>query len=361
MAVIIDKGFTSSSSDATFWAAFNNFIIIFHSDTAGKTVSHAFVRGMKFYPDTYGYFHVNLRPIFEKHIFNTNGSKNMIDNSPVATGEVSDYLVNASGITPLLLDVYFTDNTHEANSSIQWVFIMPRASKDMEKQMYRWTEEEYTCFSGDNLTFFKGFPYDFAVGGNTFKIKDSDGDIYTSNRRKVVRFNISTGATNLAFLDGKDSAKLDVVNSKDDVLGHINFKIKDCEGTYIKWLSLRGTYKYWLFQKKKKVTMSVRDHGHIINYFADDETNRTKFISLGKESTDAIMLHASSLSEDERNYIADIIESPRVYLYHGTKNQAATPELFQLVNVKTNSLVIDDYGKKSKISVIIEKKNNGLW
>jgi len=95
----------------------------------------------------------------------------------------------------------------------------------------------------------------------------------------------------------------------------------------------------------------------------DDNTNSNKMMSLGKkESRKNTQLYAIGMEDYERLYLADIINSPRVWLYMGEQNNVGTIEMFKQVKVVDNSFVTEEANKnKYKISIQIEELQNDAY
>ena len=138
-------------------------------------------------------------------------------------------------------------------------------------------------------------------------------------------------------------------------------KVDSCEGIYLKWYSNHDGWLYFLFNEKRKDTISVRSRGQLFNDFENAEDAVSPFVSLGKTGSNKIKLHATGLEQYERDIIETIIDSPKVYLFKGTKGVLATALDWLEVEVVTNSYLSQNYGKlKFNTEVDIEVNRNTM-
>jgi len=351
MAIIYDKWIESSTTDdRRYFSAFGNKIIKFHSDVTDKQVAYALIAGVyKIYPNTDGTFEFNLRELYREKIYEL--TNNLLDGSYNYSTPQENEFFGKIGYT-LGIIIYFTDGTSENNDADKpTIYPLAKVMRYNEPDNYKFTDNEWKSFAGDKLTFFYGYPFDFTYyqGGGKV-VTSSDGSEYNVNT--PVRFWLGNGLDN-RFSQG---GYINIFNNDDAQIGQIKVKVKNCEGILLKWLSPAGTFKYWLFTAKKEIKISAKDNGYYFDNFADTSTNQNEFISFGKKETKkTYILNTGIIDEYEREYIADIVRSPRVWLYFGKKGELSTKYLFRLINVRTNSLIIENKGNnKNNISVTIE-------
>ena len=359
MAIIIDKGIEPSSAlEPVYYFGFANKIIKFHSDTL--TALYATVRGRKIYPTALGnQFQYNLKDIFVDSIKTTTNDMN--DNELITTGLRYSNFFGGSGINQLILKIYDDAGTSETYT-YEKLWLLAKAVQFKEPDFVKMDIVDYFSTIGAKLTLFKGYPFDFTIGGGKQVELRNENDILLGNfNNHFYRLYLSKGNADLnlnggdIYLKDNDTGKtIEIIKVK-----HIN----NCEGTYLKWLSPQGTFKYWLFSEKKTVTKQSKNKGYWINEFADDSTNANKYNSLGKkEQKKVTRLHAINLEAYERAYLSDIIDSPRVYIYTKKKFLGGTTEDFKQISVIDNSFVVENLNKNIwKISISIEELENPIY
>ena len=358
MAIIFEKGLPLSGGSCKenyFFNSYNNRIIKFYSDEIEDDAYYADIRGAKIYPNINGVFEFNLKDLFIREIKNV--TNNLIDDELI---EIGIKMSNFAGSQGILLGIYIYDQNGNSDGVVlNWIMNLPKVAEDLSPIQMQLTEVMPLSFVGNKITRFIGYPFDFTIGGCNFTVND--------NRDKVIgslgyleRFFLSDGKNEIPsygafhFLDINDEKKL-----------RIDIKEVDCDGgVYLKWFSIQtGSFKYWLFSKKKKVTQNVKEIGFYLNDFLDDNTNSNKMMSLGKkESRKNTQLYAIGMEDYERLYLADIINSPRVWLYMGEQNDVGTIEMFKQIKVVDNSFVTEEANKnKYKISIQIEELQNDAY
>ncbi len=358
MAIILDKRLQDSSNPHVVFNSHQNRTIKFHSDTYNANdVAYAIIQGggtnVKIYPNAQGYFEYNLRDMFIKF-----RNYDIDDVDAITISAVNSGKFGGTGITAILLQIFNTAGDHESNSDMQYIFITLRASEDMDD--IDWVVDVNNPISniGNQITWFKGYPFDFTIMGAGNEVVNSGGDvIFTASIG--TRVFVTDG---FGVIDNYDNGIWRVLDDNEVPLITLNLTKRQCNGgVYLKWLSLNGTYKYWLFNERHKAHINTKDAGHYLDTFRDDNTNNAKYQSFGKkESVKIRTLKASGLKDYERDYILDIIRSPRVYIYTGTQGQVATLADFKTVEIVTNSLITNDFGKTSDIQIQIKEYLNDL-
>ena len=356
MAIIIDKGLeVSTVNDPVTFYAFANRIIKFHSDTL--TPLYATVWGRKIYPSPSGHFEFNLKSVFVKKT--KEFTKDLTDSDNITIGSHSSFFFGGAGLHPLIITI--TDDAGAVETyNFEYLFLMVKSVQYKEDMEIKPSEQTFKSYADYNLTVFKGYPFDFTFIGRDVELRNKNSDVIATTNKHPNRLYLYDGDNEMNTQDD-DLIIWDTVT--DDETGRIKMTYKDCEGTYIKWLSLDGTFKYWLFSDKKTVTNRAKDNGYWLNEFADDSTNANKYNSLGKSDLkEIIKLNAIGLKKYEREYLADIIDSPRVYLYHNRKGIQAKVTDFEQIKLMDNSFVVENAGRNQyRISISIERIKNPMY
>ncbi len=359
MAIILDKRLQPSTTDNTvIFNSHQNRIIEFHDDTLDPAdIIYAQIdvprcKSVRIQPYRNGYFSYNLKYLLQKFI-----SIRYEDNESLELGGNVSY--SFSDFLSIITIQIITNQSYEINTDMSELLISLRVLQDMTAMDYVCDEANPISLIGNNITWFDGYPFEFTMFGKGNKIYDAN-DVEIATINNAARIMITDGYTKYHGLNGRTFLK--VKDSTGNLLYNISTEQKKCDGgIYIKWLSLNGTYKYWLFNQRHKEEIRTKDAGHYLDTFRDDNTNNAKFQSFGKkESVKIRTLKASRLKPYERDYIMDIIRSPRVYIYTGTQGQVATLADFKTVEIVTNSLISNDFGKTSDIQIQIKEYLNDL-
>lgn len=179
--------------------------------------------------------------------------------------------------------------------------------------------------------YFTGYPFDITL----FNGIDDNTDIDITNLTNAVSYTFTKISTDkfvrLAFSDGRTTTtiedvlplvdgfnKLQLVSLDGDNDSFINIeKESGCDGVYLKWLNNDGVYSYWLF-KNNDNRRGFRELGYLNNDFDNLEDTTSQEISLGLDSKDTLTVYERNLTENQKNLIATILDSPKVYLFTGT-------------------------------------------
>ena len=205
-----------------------------------------------------------------------------------------------------------------------------------------------------NLTFFKCYPFDFAIYANSSialrnlntGVYILDGSVTTGvNRVYLSRgqylldaLDIATEFKQRAIADGGtlienpcyvfDSEPIlrDGYNYLRIELGandplSLQVKLNDvCDGVYLKWFNEQGAWSYWLFDSiyTDDINSKVLD---IYNTdFSSIETTYHPSLITGKEAQNTLNLSYTGLDNNEFEQVKSIITSPRVELFIGNKD-----------------------------------------
>lgn len=213
-------------------------------------------------------------------------------------------------------------------------------------------EQGFNLFSKSNLTFFKGYPFDVSLVGNTSEpltvknnVKGNEIE-YTSIEERLVYSrgdymidsspyakgnvvlrveemtdynldNIDCGS----FPNGNpilDVGYNDVSLTKEGKEIKCLIRLRDiCEGVYIRWIDDNGCWSYWLFSSKYTENKSVRT---LDSYRVNEQDITTQYESeliMGKEGEKAYTVYDTNITSDEANQLKSLPDSPRIELYNG--------------------------------------------
>ena len=187
--------------------------------------------------------------------------------------------------------------------------------------------------SGANNTYyakyFTGYPFDITVYRDENTSLDMDIDNLT-NAQNIAYDSIEADFFRFVFSDGRTDTSIEDVFSLVDGLNNIRFtlsgsddkflnleKEQGCSGVYLKWLNDSGGYSYWLFNNNAS-RRGYKEKGYLNNDFNNLEDTTSQQISLGLDSKDTLTVYDRNLNENQKNLIATILDSPKVYLFTGT-------------------------------------------
>ncbi|MFL9845077.1 hypothetical protein [Flavobacterium rhizosphaerae] len=88
-------------------------------------------------------------------------------------------------------------------------------------------------------------------------------------------------------------------------------------GIYLKWLNHLGGYNYWLFENTYSIDRSTKYLGELDNDYYNIEDTTSPVKQIGKESQDTIKVLAELLTEEERQVLKGILDSPKIYMFTG--------------------------------------------
>ena len=287
-----------------------------------------------------------ITPINNKFYFNLKEISSLIskednwqDNTPNVLGLSLDDDIIKDLIIKFTIE--FTDTTTVNNQTTY--SILRSVSQinnviDLEK-----TTNSNNFVSLNNLTFFKGYPFDFTYYSNEEYIGllfNSATDFWRvydfvlgSNR-----FFLSDNIGNLLKDDENDNilqVGLNILKVALFTVKPINVKLVDsCSGVYLKYINEFGSWSYWLFNSIYTSTINARIKDEFNVDFKDiTETSATTLIT-GKDATETLNLTSKNLDTNEVAQLQSILTSPRVELYNGTVDSVA---LWQTVIVRGGS------------------------
>jgi hypothetical protein len=196
------------------------------------------------------------------------------------------------------------------------------------------------------LTYFKGYPFSIGLLGANFNLSI---DSYLSEpaylaanlaamnvNPQSVTFTNSRAAYRLIISDGETQwskifDKFHAINFGDFL---ININVVDKCGVYLKWANDQGAFDYWLFEKNYIDKKDTDELGMVNNDYENIEDTISRMLSLGKQSGNSIELFANGVYSQEIDRVLAILDSPKVYLYTGEKDEAESPDKWMEVSVE---------------------------
>ena len=204
-----------------------------------------------------------------------------------------------------------------------------------------------------NLTYNEGYPFDISIYlaniGNLTLLNETNGMSYVFDMQNTInRLFFSDGRTTITIADylplvnGLNELKL---TSGTDVV-YLNItKIDSKEGQYIKWLNEKGGWNYWLFNCVHKRERTTKSLGEVNNDSNDVSETTSPFYSLGRTSTDELILRSNGVEADDKlvlNYLAD---SPSVYYFTGLRYSQVNDVSWVACKFNTKKTTIINYKK----------------
>lgn len=205
-----------------------------------------------------------------------------------------------------------------------------------------------------NLTFFKGYPFDFSLYSNSSiqlnnlntdafvlygAVPDGVNRVYLSRGKylldQVDEFPdfiarvLADGGTVVSnpcyspdlvplLRDGYNDLRV-ILNINPSIYLKINL-IDACEGVYLKWFNEDGVWDYWLFNNIHKDNIDSKVIDIYNTDFESIETTYFPSLITGKEAINTLDLTYNGLNDYEYKQVKSILTSPRVELFIGNKD-----------------------------------------
>jgi len=310
--------FTTEIDSTKVLAIYDQNILVFKSEDLIKTVSKAVITisgiTLELTPNINGEFKLDISEIVR----------------PVAGGyrfrDPLEYNLETSS-TYLIPDLYFeiaitfqikyTDNSNESTSR-DYKFLR---SVNKEGTLDR-EEFPFVLVPNDSrsyhLTYFEGYPYTIP-----FTIQAASGDYLITNKRLSLSIEVQflKGVNHWCISDGLiDSTindSLPLISGYNELRIGSKYaptikpytimlkKLESTTGLYLRWFNQSGGYSYWLFPYH---TNTVTNNKTISEVSSDGK----ELYITGKKSDKKISTVSQKLTKEERRYLSEIFESPRV-------------------------------------------------
>lgn len=348
--------------------AFNNDIIEFYSTTEQPTYAGITGQGLNLilYPNPNGYFRINMKE-YVKGLMNAKFNDNL-ETSLQSPNPESFVYTSEDGTDNgvyLGLRVTFTinfedDTTESATYDLSWIAAVQQIED--YKPMSKLGVNILSPFKAETankhyIKYWQGYPFDVSIYYDSLYLKlknntnllsaDFEVDIY------INRFFFSDGRTDetiedvLPISDGFNEIRIlpegeEHENDKFLIVDKVPY---DC-GVYLKWFNPMGGYSYWLFENTAEIERSVKETGSINTDFYNIENSRGNEVITGKESRDEVKVSYQLATEDERDIIKTIIDSPKIYLFTGKPYSQNSYKNWIEITLKTSRVTIKNPKEK---------------
>jgi len=348
--------------------AYNDSIIRYNSTITGMTKSDITIAGQNpftVYPfnETFSY---NFKDIV-KVLINQSGFADSI-----IPDLQNDFIYSDSS---LLLEITPTITTYNSTTAdtISKTYSFTKSVEQLpfyNQKINNQSDVKVLLPTSDNfnysVTYFEGYPFDFSIrglkSGDTYCFRNSStgmvSENYSSQDNHVKRIFLSDGAINetinqtLIMLSNVNPIELWVNNEL-----KANIRIKRVEsqcGIYLKWFNQYGGYSYWLFDKIYKENINVKEIDDLVGKWDNLQNITSTSESFGKTATQSFEL-STSFSDDEKEYVIDILKSPTVQKYiHHIPFVKMIPYSFLGVSMAAGNFQFQNKFSKNKLKVNIE-------
>jgi hypothetical protein len=328
-------------SETNFLFSHNNNVIEFSSDITDPIRDCIITVGtsiVTLYPRPDGSFYYNFKEVISS-LINTNNYTDDL-NTDVSVSYVYTWDSRVYLDLDVTISINFTNDTSDQDTK-DLKFILSAVNLRDYNNRFPVVSNLIDPFlllpkiTGANNTYyakyFDGYPFDLTL----FNGIDDNTDIDITNLTNAVSFTFTKNLTDkfvrLVFSDGRTTStiedvlplvsglnKLELISLDGDDNSFIHLeKEQGCSGVYLKWLNDIGGYSYWLFNNNAS-RRGYKEKGYLNNDFNNLEDTTSQQISLGLDSKDTLAVYDRNLNENQKNLIATILDSPKVYLFTGT-------------------------------------------
>lgn len=349
-AIVFEGNFNA----AALRKAYNNDIFSFR---AGDTLEphYATVTGpgfsIRLFPDPLNTFTVNLKPYITAAI-NTENFEDTLEPS-LSSALPSSFIYPANKGSYLEADIDFTVHTAglsaAARHNLAWFagVEQPGYTNTYSRQeLYVLTPYLTDTANTYALKYWQGYPFDFTVfcPALTIRLKNMDNLLaHTFDaEEKMSRIVLSDGRTDetleelLPLATGSNTIRLSPQGQETETDKFLLMdKVPFTGGVYLKWFNALGGYSYWLFENTYATDRSTKQLGEADRDFANVEATQARTAQLGKSSQDTMKILAEMLQPHERDVVAGLLDSPKIYLYTGKPFSRAEPGSWVEVSLKT--------------------------
>jgi len=353
--------------------AYNDSIVNFESTFSGLTNCQITIDNSSFiiYPFA-GKFKFNFKPIVTT-LINQNGFKDSI--IPNLSG--ATYLYDDDSLQLKINPQYSLYNTTTGETITQeYKFLKCVEQLPFYNQKIQANNDIKLLLPSENgidynLTYFEGYPVDFAiqglVSGDTYNFKNSNtgivSDTYSATTDNVKRVFLSDGAFNVTIDNVLlMSSNVNLIELWVNDTFKCNLKVKKVEskcGMYLKWFNSNGGYSYWLFDKFFKEEIKIKSLEDINGVWDNLQNITSTSESLGK-TADLTNQLTTQFSTEEKEYLLDLIKSPKVEMYVNNQPFIQQNE-YNFIGVKitdgTTSYLNKDRNNKLRVKIELPNIN----
>lgn len=329
-------------SETNFLFSHNNNVIEFSSDITDPIRDCIITVGtsiVTLYPRPDGTFYYNFKEVVSS-LINTNNYTDDL-NTDISVSYVYTWDSRVYLDLDVTISINFTNDTSDQDTK-DLKFILSAVNLRDYNNRFPVVQDLDSPFlfhpkiKGANNTYymkyFRGYPFDITLYKNQSQLDEISIENDTNGTSFVFDTNISNKVDRLVFSDGNTSTTIEDVlplanglnrltieglnTGIDDVFLNLDVE-NSCSGVYLKWLNDSGGYSYWLFNNNAS-RRGYKEKGYLNNDFNNLEDTTSQQISLGLDSKDTLTVYDRNINENQKNLIATILDSPKVYLFTGT-------------------------------------------
>jgi len=331
--------FTEPISTSRIRMAYNNDVIRFYSDaqlSANQSYCDITMGGIpiRLYPDPSNKFFFNFKP-YASAIVNKKNFEDTLQTDLHAL-DANSFIYGAAFGSFIQITVFFKVVFDDGSEDEQSFFLAWLAGAQQFGATYDYRIGETYILSSFMagttnayyLKYWQGYPFDIPIfKASAQLIIENQTNLLSQTfdvPEKVNRLFVSDGRTDetledvLPLIEGYNNIRVlrDAIHSINDKFIRLEKVPYKC-GVYFKWLNKLGLYNYWLFENTYAVDRSTKSLGEIDTDNANIENSFARTLQLGQQSQDTIKVVAELLTEDERNIVEGILESPKIYMFTG--------------------------------------------
>lgn len=359
MAIIFDKQIT----DVNLLLSYNNNTLVFKTNSVSQVkMATVSFQGLVFtlFPDPANKFYFN----FKYSVSTLLNENNFADENVFTTNILNNYTDKIFKSFNATFTIFFTNNTTET-TTYQYNFLSAFVNLQNYKQLYPGYPflKNTKMFLKPNtfLKYWPGYPMDFTFYNGLLNdltiIVNGDPNTYT-NTNRINRVLVDNGDETFGITEAfglSEGYNTISINSVQIQLEKIS---NACDGHYLKFLNLFGGWNYWLFNKGND-TLTTKDLGTINNDYEDILNTTSPFVSMGKTSENNITIKQENITPSELLILNDILESPKVYLFTGNKNEVAALNDWLEVTIKSGAFRVSNSKEKmTNLNLTIELPTN---
>lgn len=324
--------FTKQPDNTQLISAFNNQIFEFSSNTL--TAKSCTITNdvnsieLKLYPSPSSVFFVNLKHLYKTFFDFVDDVEISYGHSPNLTFE------DLNAYKEVELTFTITDGSSTDETSITYGL-----TRSVIQDLENYKTKDFQTISPLQYTYFYGYPFDVQFYSPT-EITGTGGISRLPN--SLINQNFKKGINRVWGDIGDGNSQIFSIWTGTDLIQYKTKKV-DCEGVYLKWLASDGSWRYWLFNQRYKETVNAKSLGQMDNDWNNPNESNAPIVEFGKSAEKPLKLHATGLEDYEHEHLNTLIDSPKVYLYKGTKGVLATLSDWYEVELVTNNIVSKNY------------------
>lgn len=373
--------YTQNPSEATWNFSENNAVFEFSSDSAQEPLyCDIDINGLdtiRIYPLPDGYFWCDLKNYLSSLL---NDYDDDLDLSSIDALDIDTFIFDWSqsfwsdGID---FTITFDDDSTDSETITIYMILAKEDLIDYKKgrtvrnlSQFIMSPLKRDTANRFYMKYWEGYPFDFGLTRNV-PVTDTVQTI-TNNTNAITsdpisfpynghRVFISDGDTDITLEDYLPLAdgynELELEEDSSSIFLELWKHQADC-GVYIKWLNQYGGYNYWLFNDEHIEQLGTKSKGFVNNDFSNIDETVSPMRSLGREVENEITVRAEHLISDDIDVLRGIVESPKIYLFTGTRYTSNTFNDWVEVNIKNTTMPLRDFkGNVPDVELTFELPN----